>query len=212
MSYKPRIIGITGGISSGKSSIARMLASLGAECIDADEMCHRLILTKGLKDKIVERFGNTILDTYGRIDRSLLAEIVFRDKASLDDLCSILHPVVIDQIKSKITEIEKKGRRKAIVIDAALLEESDLSLVCDFIIFVNTRKDNRLKRSQSGRHWTEEELEKRERFQMSLEDKKKKADYIIDNNFSTDDTFRQVKEFWKNYIEEVPFLKLRREN
>ncbi len=210
MNYKPKIIGITGGISSGKSSVARMLASLGAECIDADEMCHRLILAKGLKDKITERFGNTVLDTYGKIDRTQLAEIVFQDKTSLDDLCSILHPVVIDQIKSRIVEMEKQGRRKAIVIDAALLEESDLSLMCDFVVFINTGKDNRLKRSQTGRHWPEGELEKRERFQMSLEDKKKKADYIIDNNFSTDDTFRQVKEFWKNYIEEVPFLKLRR--
>ncbi len=211
MNYRPKIIGITGGISSGKSTIARMLASLGAECIDADEMCHRLILTKGLQSKIIERFGNTILDSYGKIDRSRLAEIVFQDKTCLDDLCNILHPIVIDKIKSKIAEIERQGRRKAIVIDAALLEESDLSLVCDLVIFVNTGKDNRSKRSQTSRHWPAGELEKREHFQMTLEDKKKKADYIIDNNFSTEDTFRQVKEFWRNYIEEFSFFKTKEE-
>jgi len=200
LTSKPKIIGITGGISSGKSTVTRMLASLGAELIDADKMCHKLLLKKELKDKIIERFGNTIQDSYGKIDRSRLAKIVFQDNASLDALCSILHPIVIEQIKSKIDEIGEKGRRSAIVIDAALLEESDLSLMCDFIVFVNTSKDHRLKRSQISRHWTEGELEKREHFQMALEDKKKKAEYIIDNNFTEDNTFRQVKEFWQLFI------------
>ena len=203
MNRHPKIIGITGGISSGKSTIGRMLASMGSEYIDADEMCHRLFLVQELKNKIVERFGITVQDIYGKIDRSRLAEIVFQDKTCLDDLCSILHPIVIERIKSKITEIEKQGRRKAIVIDAALLEESDLSLICDFIVFVNTSRDHRLERSRISRHWKEEELDKRERFQMALEDKKKKADYIIDNNFTIDNTFRQVKEFWHLYIEEI---------
>ncbi|MBI2471291.1 MAG: dephospho-CoA kinase [Planctomycetes bacterium] len=203
MSRQPKIIGITGGISSGKSTIGRMLASLGSEYIDADEMCHRLFLVQELKNKIVERFGNSVQDIYGKIDRSRLAEIVFQDKTCLDDLCGILHPVVIEQIKSKITEIEKQGRRKAIVIDAALLEESDLSSICDFIIFVNTGRDHRLERSITGRHWKGEELDKREHFQMALEDKKRKADYIIDNNFTVDNTFRQVKAFWQLYIEQI---------
>ena len=203
MNRHPKIIGITGGISSGKSTIGRMIASMGSEYIDADEMCHRLFLVQELKNKIVERFGSTVQDIYGKIDRSRLAEIVFQDKTCLDDLCSILHPIVIERIKSKITEIEKQGRRKAIVIDAALLEESDLSLICDFIVFVNTSRDHRLERSRISRHWKEEELDKREQFQMALEDKKKKADYIIDNNFTVDNTFRQVKEFWQLYIEEI---------
>lgn len=203
MNPKPMVIGITGGISSGKSTVARMLASLGAEYIDADEMCHKLIHAKKFKDKIIERFGSTIQDNFGKIDRAQLAKIVFQDKERLDDLCNILHPVVIEQIKSKIAEVEKQGRRKAIVIDAALLEESDLSMICDFIIFINTAKDHRSKRSHISRHWAEGELEKRESFQMILEDKKNNADYIIDNNLTIENTFRQVKEFWQNYIEEI---------
>jgi dephospho-CoA kinase len=201
VNIKPKIIGITGGISSGKSTAARMLASLGAELIDADEMCHRLILVKDVKDKIIERFGSTIQDNYGKIDRSRLAEIVFRDKTSLDDLCNILHPPVIEQIRTRIAEIEKRGRKKAIVIDAALLEESGLSLMCDFIIFINTGRDNRVMRSKICRHWQDGELERRERFQMNLEDKRKKADYVIDNNFTEENTFKQIKEFWQLYIE-----------
>ena len=203
MNSKPAIIGITGGISSGKSTVSRMLASLGAEIVDADEMCHRLILVNKVKNKIIERFGDTVQDIYGKIDRSRLAEIVFQDKTCLDDLCNILHPIVIEQIRSKIAEIEKRGRRRAIVIDAALLEESGLSLMCDFMIFVNTVSDHRVIRSKISRHWHDGELEKRERFQMSLEDKRKKADYVIDNNFTEENTFRQIKEFWQLYIEKI---------
>lgn len=201
MSTRPKIIGITGGISSGKSTVARMLASLGAEIIDADEICHRLIQAKEVKEKIIKRFGITIQDNYGKIDRSRLSEIVFQDKTCLDDLCNILHPIVIEQIRSRITEIEKRGRRKAMVIDAALLEESDLSLICDFIVFVNTGKDHRVSRSKICRHWQDDELERRERFQMTLEDKRKKSDYVVDNNFTEDNTFRQIREFWQLYIE-----------
>lgn len=202
MNLRPKIIGITGGVSSGKSTIARMLSSLGAECIDADEMCHKLLFTKNIKDMVVEKFGIKILDSYGKIDRLRLAEIVFQDKTYLNTLCEILHPVVISQIKSKINKIEKTVRKKAIVIDAALLEESELSLICDFIVFVNTIKENRLNRCKISKNWTEGELEKREQFQMCLEDKKKKADYIIDNNSNVDNTFGQVNKFWQYYIDE----------
>lgn len=201
MNVKPKIVGITGGISSGKSTIARMLASLGAEVIDADEMCHKLLTIKNIKVKIIEKFGNSVRDINGKIDRSQLAEIVFQDKTSLDSLCSILHPIVIEQIRSRIDEIEKRGRRKVIVIDAALLEESDLALLCDFVIFVNTGRDHRVSRGKISRHWQEGELERRERYQMSLEDKRMKSDYVIDNNFTEENTYRQIKEFWQLYLE-----------
>lgn len=190
MSVQPKIIGITGGIASGKSTIGRMLASLGAKYIDADEICHRLILLREYKNKITEKFGNAVQDASGRIDRSKLAAIVFQDKSRLNDLCSILHPPVIEYIRSKIEEAEKQGRRKAVVIDAALLEESDLSLLCYFIIFVNNSKEQRMKRSQTIRRWAAGELEKRERLQLSLEEKKKRADYIIDNTLTIENTFR----------------------
>ncbi|MCF6148887.1 MAG: dephospho-CoA kinase [Candidatus Kuenenia sp.] len=202
MSNKPKIIGITGGISSGKSTITRMLASMGAEHIDADEMCHRLFLRDDVKKKIIDIFGQAVKDNYGEIDRNQLAAIVFQNKDSLDNLCSILHPIVIKQIYAKIDAVEHRGRRHSIVIDAALLEESGLSVICDYIVFVNAGKDQRVKRSQIARHWREGELERRESFQMDLEEKKNKADYIIDNNFSVDNAFLQVKKFWQLYIED----------
>ncbi|MDR4508246.1 MAG: dephospho-CoA kinase [Candidatus Brocadiaceae bacterium] len=198
---KPKIFGITGGISSGKSTVARMLASLGAEYIDADEMCHKLLLKKEIKNKIIENYGKSIQDGSGNIDRAQLAAMVFQEKTHLDFLCNILHPIVIEQIRSKITTIENQERQKTIVIDAALLEESELSLLCDYVIFVNTGKETREKRCLLSRHWKKGELEKRERFQMSLEEKKKRADYIIDNNLTEETTFRQIEKFWKYYKE-----------
>lgn len=202
MNIKPKIIGITGGISSGKSTIGRMLASLGAQYLDADEMCHIQMLVKEVKDKIVEEFGAEVLDACGNVDRSRLANIVFQDKKRLDALCAILHPPVIKQIQAKIAEAERLGRRKAVVIDAALLEESGLSIYCDFVVFVNTSKERKIERSRLSRHWPADELKKREQFQMTLEEKKRSADYIIDNNFTVENTFRQVKEFWQHCLEE----------
>ena len=202
MIIKPKIIGITGGISSGKSTIGRMLASLGAQYLNADEMCHKRMLVKEVKDKIVGEFGAEVLDVSGNVDRTRLAKIVFQDKARLDALCAILHPPVIEQIQTKIAEIERQGRRKAVVIDAALLEESGLAIYCDFVIFINTGKDRRVEMGLLSRHWPAEELEKREQFQMGLEEKKRSADYIIDNNFTVENTFRQVKEFWQHCLEE----------
>lgn len=203
MNNPPKIIGITGGISSGKSTVARMMASMGAEYIDADEMCHTLFLKDEIKKKILETFGLKVRDDSGEINRKELAEIVFRNKSGLDNLCSILHPIVIKQIHAKIDDIEHRGRRHAIVIDAALLEESGLSVICDYIVFVNTGKEQRIKRSHISRHWKEGDLERREAFQMDLEEKKNNADYIIDNNFSVDNTFLQVKKFWQHYIENM---------
>ncbi len=199
---KPKVVGITGGISSGKSTVGRMLASLGAHYLNADEMCHKRMLVKEVKDKIVEELGAEVLDVNGHVDRSRLAKIVFQDKVRLDALCAILHPPVIEQIQTKIAEVEKLGRRKVVVIDAALLEESGLAIFCDFVIFVNTGKEHRVERSQLTRHWPADELEKREKFQMGLEEKKRSADYIIDNNFNEENTFRQVREFWQHCLEE----------
>src|SRR3990167_5766059 len=154
-----------------------MLASLGAAHIDSDEMCHTLLLRDEIKKNIIETFGHTVKNDYGGIDRRQLAEIVFRDKASLDTLCSILHPIIVKEIYAKIDGIINRGKKNAIVIDAALLEESGLSMVCDYVVFVNTGKDQRVKRSQIRRHWGEGELGKREYFQMDLQEKKNKADY-----------------------------------
>lgn len=195
-----RIIGITGGVASGKSTVAQMLASLGAHIIDADKICHRLLEKREIKSKIRERWGYKILDDDGRIKRHTLGNIVFADKKELLALNQIIHPQVIKLIKSKIHELTGNGKTNLIVIDAALLAETELVDLCDTILFVKTSRDICKKRAQLHRKWPLCETEKRERFQSSVKDKMQTADIIIDNSFSKANTLKQVKDFLKQFI------------
>ncbi|GJQ58631.1 MAG: dephospho-CoA kinase [Candidatus Scalindua sp. AMX11] len=194
-----RVIGITGGVASGKSTVAQMLVSLGAHIIDADSICHDLLEEREIKNLITERWGNKIEDEDGRISRQILGEIVFSDKRELLALNQIIHPRVIRRIKSEINELAVNGKTTLIVIDAALLVETNLIDLCDTILFVKTNRDNCEKRAQINRIWTLGEIEKRERFQGSVNDKMQNADFIIDNDFSKANTLKQVKDFWKQF-------------
>jgi dephospho-CoA kinase len=98
MKQRIKVIGITGGIASGKSTIAKMLESLGASVINADKICHRLINTKSITQEITNRWGDHIQDKYGRIERHKLGEIVFADKKELSALNKMIHPEAIKHV------------------------------------------------------------------------------------------------------------------
>jgi len=200
MKQRIKVIGITGGIASGKSTIAGMLGSLGADLIDADKICHELINTKEIALKISKRWGNHLQDNSGKIKRDVLAEIVFSDEKEVSALNSIIHPVAIKQIKSEITKLHTEAATIAIVLDAALLVESNLVDICDVVLFVNTEKDRCKTRVQNTRKWPLDEIAKREKFQGLLQQKRENSDVVINNNNSKDDTLNQVKDFWSQFI------------
>ena len=200
MKQRIKVIGITGGIASGKSTIAGMLESLGADLIDADKICHELINTKGISLEITKRWGNHLQDNSGKIKRDVLAEIVFSDEKEISALNSIIHPVAIKQINSEIAKLRSDAATEAIVLDAALLVESNLVDICDVVLFVNTEKDRCKTRVQNTRKWHLDEIEKREKFQGLLLQKRKISDVIINNNNSKKDTLNQVKDFWSQFI------------
>jgi dephospho-CoA kinase len=200
MKQRIKVIGIVGGIASGKSTIAEMLESLGADLIDADKICHELINTKDIAHAITKRWGNHIQDNHGKIKRDALAEIVFSDRKEISALNRIIHPKAIEQIKSRIAKLHVKAATKAIVLDAALLVESNLIDICDIVLFVDTKKNRCKIRVQNSRKWPLDEIEKREKFQGLLPQKREVSDVIINNNHSKKDTFNQVKDFWCQFI------------
>lgn len=195
-----KVIGITGGIASGKSTIAEILRSLGANVIDADKLCHQLINTKEITQRITEKWGNRILNQYGKIKRDALAKIVFSDKKEISALNKIIHPEAIRLIKSRIAELKNESSTKAIVLDAALLVESNLKDICDIIIFVDTKLNTRKKRALISRKWSSDQLDERESYQGLLREKREMADIIINNNQSETDTINQVEDFWCHFI------------
>lgn len=193
---KPRIkplIGIIGAIASGKSSVAAEFAKLGCAVIDADAIAHALLGTGPVRDEIVERFGPSILNEAGQIDRRKLGKIVFADSERLAALNEIIHPRVLQQTEELLSRYDGEDRIKAVVLDMPLLVEVGWADRCDRVLFVDCDIERRVERAGRTRRLTEEELKKRENFQISLDTKKTLVDNIIDNNSEFSTLVRQIK-------------------
>ena len=188
-----KIIGITGGLATGKTTVADMFVQKGAVKIDADRIAHGLLKEdQKIRDKVIDAFGEGIL-TGGKIDRKKLANIVFKDKDKLKKLTNILHPRIIENIKERI---EKEGD-KIIVIDAPLLMEAGLEEMMDVIIVVKAERHTQIKRAVN-RGISEEEAEAIIKNQMPLSEKIKKADYVIDNEEKMEKIKEGVERIWQN--------------
>ncbi|MEE9515353.1 MAG: dephospho-CoA kinase [Candidatus Brocadiales bacterium] len=193
---RPTVIGIMGGIASGKTTVAEMLGSFGARVIDADEIGHGFLDTPEVKEKLVERWGKEILDEGGGVDRDRLSRLVFSDAEALRELNDTLHPLILEAIHR---EIAGEGGR-IVVLDAALLHETGLTELCDLLLFVAAEKRVKEERAVKQRRWKPEEVARRERFQAPVEEKRKIAHCVIDNNFSKEETLKQVKEFLDRFV------------
>ena len=192
------VIGLTGGIASGKSTVTALLKEKGAVIIDADKIA-REIMSKGEPAwfEVLNYFGDEILNNdRSDIDRKKLAHIVFSDKAKLEVLNNITHPKIIEEIKRQVEEYKKAGK-KIIVIDAALLIETGLDKIADEVWVVAANEDIQLQRLMAReKDITKDEALKRIKSQMPLAEKLKFADRVIDNNSSIEETKKQVDKMW----------------
>jgi dephospho-CoA kinase len=187
------IIGLTGNIATGKSTVGRMLAHLGARYIDADEIAHEVIGSDGAAYKeVVAAFGAGILDANGEIDRRRLGSVVFSDATRLRLLEEIVHPAVL----ARISQLLATASESVVVLDAIKLLESSLSGICDAVWVVTCRKEQQLDRLLRTRGLTAEEALLRINAQQPQEEKARRADVVIDNGASLANTRRQVKEAW----------------
>jgi dephospho-CoA kinase len=178
---KKPIIGILGGISSGKSTVAAEFAKLGCAVIDADAIAHQLLDKKSITKKIIQLFGESIIDSDGKISRRALADIVFADEDKLLLLNEILHPLVLRQTRKLIKTFNNRQKIKAIVLDMPLLAEVGWTNLCNRIIFVKSNKNLRITRAiKMG--IPKDNIKKREKFQISLDKKQMLADNMVENN------------------------------
>lgn len=197
------IVGLTGGIVSGKSTVAKMFRDLGTKIIDADKLGHKVILPhKPAWEKIVKLFGKELLREDLSIDRKKLGEIVFGDQRLLKKLNEITHPEIIKLIKEEIKLIKKKKDKKEdiLIIDAALIYEAKIDNLMDKIIVVYVEEDEQIKRLKKRDNLSAEKALKRIKSQMSINKKIKFADYIIDNSNSLDKTREQVEKIWQDLV------------
>ncbi len=187
------VIGLTGNIATGKSTVARMLARLGAHTIDADRVAHEVMRTeKRVRHRIVQRFGPGVLDAEGQIDRSALGAIVFSDDRALADLEEIVHPAVLRGIEERLARCEAD----VVVIEAIKLLEAGVHAYCDSVWVVTSPRQVQLERLVQERDLTAEEARTRMDAQPSAEEKVARADRVIDNSGSLEETWRQVLEAW----------------
>ena len=180
MAKKP-IIGLCGGIGAGKSQVAAAFEGVGCRVIASDRLNHEILRRAEVVRTLREWWGDAILAADGTPDRARVAEIVFGDPAAKARLESLVHPLIAQERAAIIDAVEKSSAIKAIVIDSPLLFESNLDRECDSIVFVDAGEPERLRRVHEQRDWDAAELRRREACQMPLSEKRRRADYVVDN-------------------------------
>ena len=185
------IVGLTGGIASGKSTVSKCLAEKGFKVYDADKIAKDISEKKLVQEEIILTFGNEILDENGNVDRKKLKEIVFENKEKLKQLNAIIHPKVIDFYR----ELKEKNTDETIIFDVPLLFESGIDKFCDKILVVISDYDVQLNRIVERDNIDKELASKIIKSQISNEERIKKADIVIENNTSLEELYEKVERF-----------------
>ena len=191
------VIGLTGGIGSGKTEVSKILESFGARIINADTLGHR-IYRKNTKawTKIVEEFGETILDTNGNIIRSELAKRVFSSKNELDKLNNICHPEIKNLV---ITELNKLDSKKAnvVVVEAAILIEANWQNIVDEVWLIDSKTSNIFDRVKKRDKIDDQAIKARTDSQMNHTERSEYADEVITNNGTIDELRNALSEIYR---------------
>jgi dephospho-CoA kinase len=178
--YSKPVIGLAGGIGSGKSAVAAILAELGCVVCNSDTLGREALKDPTVRDELVSWWGGGILDERGDVSRSAVASIVFNDPSQRQRLEKLVHPWIEQRRAAQFAQAPPDA--PALVIDAPLLFEADLDRLCDAVIFVDADRSVRRERVGPARGWDEAELKRREDCQLPLDVKRGRADYVISNN------------------------------
>ena len=189
------LVGLTGGIGSGKSTVARMLEERGAVVFDADVLARQAIApgTPG-HDAVLERFGPNVLAPGGDLDREALASIVFADPAARRELEAIVHPEVRRMFADGAEEF--RGTERVVVFSAPLLVETGMHTAFDLLVVVSTQVSTQVERLMRGRGMSEEAIRARIGAQAPLESKAEVADVLVDNEGTVEELEGQVERLW----------------
>ena len=188
-----RYFGLTGGVASGKSTVARMLEELGARVIGADRVGHELLRAPlPAYQEVIQHFGKQVLDASGVIDRKHLGAMVFADPTKLHELNTILHPRIIDRVEELAGEYHSQDSRAVIVVDAALIFEAGIGRRFYKLLVVWCPAEQQLERLIAKTGLSRREAEQRIAAQIPAEEKRRRADYVIDCSGALEGVRQQV--------------------
>jgi dephospho-CoA kinase len=196
-----KIIGILGGVASGKSAVADMFESLGAYHLDADRAGHEVLADPAVQAVLQQRWGQRVIDAHGHTNRSEIAKRVFAEgEAGAEELRFLeatTHPRIAERLATELATAAENGYRAA-VLDAPVMLKAGWDRLCTHLVFVDVPRAERERRART-RGWTDAEFTAREAAQLPLEQKRRRAETIIDNSGSLEETFEQVKAVWSSW-------------
>ncbi len=197
------VIGVTGSVGTGKSTVARLFGERGARVLDADRIVHELMEPGApVWKRIRRKFGPDMITAGGRIDRKRLGERVFASPKRLKELNAIVHPAVRRRIQERLRQIRREDSSAVVVLDIPLLVEAGPAYRTDALVVASASAsvaERRLKR-RSG--WSAAEFRRRRSFQLPLKLKERRADFVVNNGGSLRETRRQVSFIWKKIVKE----------
>lgn len=192
------IIGLTGGIATGKSTVANMLEKRGARIVDADKIAREIVLPGSpVLQQVASRFGQAILQEDGSLNRKKLGDIIFSDPKAKKDLEQLLHPPIRNILRQRVQQYEEENPQGLVVADIPLLFESGLQSMFPEIMVVYVPESVQLKRLMARNGLNESEARARIQNQWPIEDKKQLADVLIDNSGTLQETEEQIADFWQ---------------
>jgi dephospho-CoA kinase len=210
--HGPPILGLVGGIGSGKSAVAAELARQGAYVISGDRLGHEALEQPEIRERVVRRWGSQVLAAQeAKIDRGKLGRIVFGDPSERRALEELVHPYIERRFREEIEAVQRLGGVRCIVLDAALLFETNWNKMCSGIVYVHTPRSIRLERVASQRGWSAKEVEAREQAQLSLSEKASRADAALDNTGPPARLARQVADLLRRLADRparIPALQI----
>ncbi len=196
-------IGLVGGVACGKSHVAGDFQTLGACVLSGDRVGHQVLHIDHVKQALRRRWGDAVVDAEGQLCRSALAKIVFRDRKAMGELAfleSVTHPEITRILEARIAEVGKLGCFPFVVLDAAVMIKTGWDKLCDQLVFVEVPRALRVKRGRL-RGLDEAQFSAREAAQTPLAEKKARADFVIDNSGTPQQTFQQVQKVWHSLVE-----------
>lgn len=200
------VIGLAGGVASGKSLVAQCFKHLGAKILDADQVGHEVLRDPEVVKRLVEIFSDNILNN-GDIDRTALGKIVFdrspEGTKALVALEQITHPQIGERIQAELISLKAEPELQAVVLDAPVMFKANWDRLCDKVVFVHADLELRETRARQ-RGWNDDEISKRESYQTPLDEKRSRSTDQIDNSQSKKSTCEQAKNIWLSWGLKIP--------